>query len=120
MTAQLRFGQFISEKRIQLSMTKQELARLIGISTAYLSQLESGVRSNPTVEVLDRMINMLHLNKAETHKLYDLYAAANDTISPDIIEYLKNNDIVSKAIRTAHENEAEEKEWLDFIDRLLK
>lgn len=93
---------------------------MIGISTAYLSQLESGVRSNPTVEVLNRMINMLHLNKAETHKLYDLYAAANDTISPDIIEYLKNNDIVSKAIRAAYENEAEEKDWLDFIDRLLK
>ena len=35
MTDKLRFGQFISEKRIQHSMTKQELARQIGISTAY-------------------------------------------------------------------------------------
>lgn len=120
MTDKLKFGQFISEKRIQLSMTKQELARLTGISTAYLSQLESGVRSNPTVEVLDRMINMLHLNKTETHKLYDLYAAVNDTISPDVMKYLKNNDIISKAIRTAQENNAEEKDWLDFIDWLQK
>lgn len=68
MTDKLRFGQFISEKRIQHSMTKQELARQIGISTAYLSQLESGARSNPTIEVLDRMINKLHLDEAETHK----------------------------------------------------
>ena len=74
MTDKLRFGQFISEKRIQHSMTKQELARQIGISTAYLSQLESGARSNPTIEVLDRMINKLHLDEAETHKIYDLYA----------------------------------------------
>lgn len=118
MTDKLRFGQFISEKRIQHSMTKQELARQIGISTAYLSQLESGARSNPTIEVLDRMINKLHLDEAETHKIYDLYAASNDTISPDIITYLKSNNIVTKAIRKAQENSATEKDWLDFIDQL--
>ena len=116
MTDKLRFGQFISEKRIQHSMTKQELARQIGISTAYLSQLESGARSNPTIEVLDRM----HLDEAETHKIYDLYAASNDTISPDIITYLKSNNIVTKAIRKAQENSATEKDWLDFIDQLQK
>ena len=108
MTDKLRFGQFISEKRIQHSMTKQELARQIGISTAYLSQLESG------------MINKLHLDEAETHKIYDLYAASNDTISPDIITYLKSNNIVTKAIRKAQENSATEKDWLDFIDQLQK
>ena len=118
MTDKLRFGQFISEKRIQHSMTKQELARQI--STAYLSQLESGARSNPTIEVLDRMINKLHLDEAETHKIYDLYAASNDTISPDIITYLKSNNIVTKAIRKAQENSATEKDWLDFIDQLQK
>ena len=116
MTDKLRFGQFISEKRIQHSMTKQELARQIGISTAYLSQLESGARSNPTIEVLDRMINKLHLDEAETHKIYDLYAASNDTIST----YLKSNNIVTKAIRKAQENSATEKDWLDFIDQLQK
>ena len=120
MTDKLRFGQFISEKRIQHSMTKQELARQIGISTAYLSQLESGARSNPTIEVLDRMINKLHLDEAETHKIYDLYPASNDTISPDIITYLKSNNIVTKAIRKAQENSATEKDWLDFIDQLQK
>ena len=120
MTDKLRFGQFISEKRIQHSMTKQERARQIGISTAYLSQLESGARSNPTIEVLDRMINKLHLDEAETHKIYDLYAASNDTISPDIITYLKSNNIVTKAIRKAQENSATEKDWLDFIDQLQK
>ena len=120
MTDKLRFGQFISEKRIQHSMTKQELARQIGISTAYLSQLESGARSNPTIEVLDRMINKLHLDEAETHKIDDLYAASNDTISPDIITYLKSNNIVTKAIRKAQENSATEKDWLDFIDQLQK
>ena len=120
MTDKLRFGQFISEKRIQHSMTKQELARQIGISTAYLSQLESGARSNPTIEVLDRMINKFHLDEAETHKIYDLYAASNDTISPDIITYLKSNNIVTKAIRKAQENSATEKDWLDFIDQLQK
>ena len=57
MTANTLFGQFISEKRIQNSMTKQDLARQIGISTAYLSQIESGVRADK--EAVNVLTNML-------------------------------------------------------------
>ena len=57
MTANTLFGQFISEKRIQNSMTKQDLARQIGTSTAYLSQIESGVQADK--EAVNVLTNML-------------------------------------------------------------
>ena len=47
MTNDLTFGQFISEQRQKHSMESQELAKALGISGAYLSQLERGVRTNP-------------------------------------------------------------------------
>lgn len=47
MTNDLTFGQFISEQRQKHSMESQELAKALGISGAYLSQLERGVGRIP-------------------------------------------------------------------------
>lgn len=120
MTDSFKFGQFISEKRTQLSMNKQELAKEIGISTAYLSQIESGIRSNPKETIINKLIISLHLTLEETQMLYDLYAAANNTISIDISRYIMKHGIVSKAIRTAEHNGAKESDWIEFIEKLSK
>ena len=120
MTDKLRFGQFISEKRTRLSMTKRELAGRIGISTAYLSQIEGGIRSNPKREIIENLIASLHLNEEDTYRLYDLYAKVTDLVAIDIAKFIKQNDIVSKAIRTAIKTGASEAAWLEFIDRLNK
>ena len=120
MTDNLKFGQFISEKRIERSMNKKELSGEIGISIAYLSQIESGTRSNPSVEILNRIVEKLALSTADTYKLYDLYAAANNTISPDVSEYIKKNEIILKVIRTARESNADEQDWIMVIDQLKK
>lgn len=45
MNNNLKFGQFISEKRLKLSM-ESELANALGISNAYLSQLEKGCHTH--------------------------------------------------------------------------
>lgn len=120
MTDKLRFGRFISEKRIRLSMTKQELARLIGISTAYLSQIESGRRSNPKEEIVAKLISYLCLTAEETYQLYDLYAAANSTVAIDVITYIRQNAIISRAIRIARKCGAKENDWLELIEKLNK
>lgn len=81
MTNDLTFGQFISEQRQKHSMESQELAKALGISGAYLSQLERGVRTNPSTELLDKIAMVLCLNKIETETLYDLYAKVSRQIS---------------------------------------
>ena len=63
------FGQFISEQRHKLSMESQELAKALGISNAYLSQLEKGIRTHPSAELLDKTAKILCLNKAIKLKL---------------------------------------------------
>ena len=65
-------------------MESQELAKALGISGAYLSQLDRGVRTNPSTELLDKIAMVLCLNKIETETLYDLYAKVSRQISPDI------------------------------------
>ena len=56
-------------------MESQELAKALGISGAYLSQLERGVRTNPSTELLDKIAMVLCLNKIETETLYDKFCA---------------------------------------------
>jgi len=55
MINELNFSQFISEKRIKWSIESQELAKALGISNAYLSQLEKGIRTYPSSELLDKI-----------------------------------------------------------------
>ena len=46
-------------------MESQELAKALGISNAYLSQLEKGIRTHPSAELLDKIAKILCLNKAK-------------------------------------------------------
>ncbi len=115
-----KFGQFISEKRQKLSMESQELAKALGISNAYLSQLEKGIRTHPSAELLDKMAKILYLNKAEKETMYDLYAEASGQVSPDIAEYVAENKIVRQAIRAARDANAADEDWKQFIEQLKK
>ena len=120
MTNDLTFGQFISEQRQKHSMESQELAKALGISGAYLSQLERGTRTNPSLELLDKIIMVLCLNKIETEKLYDLYAKVSGQISPDLSVYVSSSEIVRQALRTARDADATDEDWKQFIERLNK
>ena len=44
-------------------MESQELAQALGISNAYLSQLEKGIRIYPGAKLLDKIAKILCLNK---------------------------------------------------------
>ncbi len=84
-------------------MKSQELAEKLGISVGYLSQLEHGRQTNPSPELLDNLASVLHLSKQETETLYDLYAKANGTLSPDAAAYAASRPIVVQALRSAQD-----------------
>ena len=55
-------GATIREKRHEAGKTLTDVARLTGISQSYLSQIERGEVTNPTIEVLYRIIAALGQN----------------------------------------------------------
>lgn len=76
------FGQIIRERRRQLDLTQQEVARQIKTSTPYVGHLESGKR-HPSDKVLSRVAEALGLDQRE------LFFLAN----PRAVELLKpSND----------------------------
>lgn len=58
------FGQVIRDRRRQLDLTQQEIARRIKTSTPYVGHLESGKR-NPSDKVLSRLAEVLGLDRRE-------------------------------------------------------
>lgn len=114
------FGQFISDKRMLRSVTCQQLAKRIGISTGYLSQLERGIRLNPDPRLLLKIAQALDLSFEESITLFDLYAEASGQLPPDITEYLTGNSVVQQVIRQARATNATEEDWEHFIEQLKK
>ncbi len=101
-------------------MESQELAKALGISGAYLSQLERGVRTNPSAELLDKIAKVLCLSKTETETLYDLYAKVSGQVSPDLAAYVSSSEMVRRALRAARDANATEEDWKQFIEQLKK
>jgi DNA-binding XRE family transcriptional regulator len=58
------FGQVIRERRRQLDMTQQEVARRIKTSTPYVGHLEAGKR-HPSDRILSRLAEVLGLDRRE-------------------------------------------------------
>jgi len=55
-------GAQIKRLRKLRGLTQVELADKLGITQAYLAQLESGVRANPTLDLLQRIAKALKVD----------------------------------------------------------
>ncbi|MCE7030428.1 helix-turn-helix domain-containing protein [Jiella avicenniae] len=53
------FGERVRELRRERGVTQQDMARALGVSSAYLSALEHGRRGRPTWAMLQRIIGYL-------------------------------------------------------------
>ncbi|MBP7186273.1 MAG: helix-turn-helix transcriptional regulator [Ruminococcus sp.] len=111
-------GQFISEQKRKMDLQSQELAEILGITVAYLSQIEHGKRKCPDLRLIQKMAEVFGLTAEETYVFYDLYAEASGRMSPDIAEYLRSHKIAVEAIRAANDADATDDEWENFIKML--
>ncbi|MHB8383015.1 MAG: helix-turn-helix domain-containing protein [Candidatus Binataceae bacterium] len=63
-TKERNFGQVIRERRRQLDLTQEEVARRIKTSTPYVGHLESGKR-HPSDKIVTRLAEVLGLDRRE-------------------------------------------------------
>lgn len=95
----MNFGDYISEKRKEKNFTIRELANKLNISFTYLSDVEKGRAKAFKQETLKKIIEVLQLNKDESDTLNDLAGESQDTVAPDIADYLKNHPEAVVAFR---------------------
>jgi len=59
---EIKIGEIIKAKREEKGYSLSEFAKLIEISPGYLSQIENGIRTNPKLEIILRIIHELDID----------------------------------------------------------
>ena len=67
------FGTFLEQHRKDQDLTMRRFADMIGVTAPYLSDIEKGRRAAPDAK-LENIADVLHLNREEREKMYDLAA----------------------------------------------
>ena len=119
----MTFGESLKQERLDKEITLRGFAKLVDISPVYLCDLEKGRKAAPSMEVMQKMVSKLALNKEESERFYDLAAleqTAKNPIPKDLNAFLKDNRVIVSALRTAKDLDATDEEWQDFIDKLRK
>jgi len=113
------FGKYIEEKRKAKGMTLRGLAAELDIAPAYMSDIEKGHRYPPDMEKLEALVRILALSKNDSDYMYDLAAREKEnTVSPDLPEYIMSTEKARVALRIARDNGATEADWQKIIDML--
>lgn len=114
------FGEYVREKRLAAGVNLRKLAELLDIAPAYMSDIENGNRYPPEKEKIYKIAEALHLTQEETNTLFDLSAGnKKNLVSPDIADYIMEQDKSRVALRIARDKGAGEKDWEKII-RILE
>lgn len=85
----MNFGEYISKKRKENNFSIRQLAEKLNISFTYLSDVEKGRSKAFKQEILKKIIEVLELSQEEADMLNDLAGESQNTVAPDVAEYLK-------------------------------
>jgi transcriptional regulator with XRE-family HTH domain len=113
-----KFGELVREYRGR--KTLRELGDLIGITSAYLSDIEKGNRL-PSKDKLDKLIEVFDLKDEKKDQFYDLAAKESPNkykVSGDIAEYIMKNEYLRNFIRVAKEKQLDNIYWKNKIKEL--
>ena len=114
-----KFGEFIAEKRKSRGLTLRGLAAELGIVPAYMSYIEKGHRYPPDKDKLYELSRILCLSEDETNTMFDLAAGEKEnTVSPDLPEYIMGNEQVRVALRMARDSDKSSEIWQKVIEML--
>ncbi len=114
------FGEFLAAKREERDLTLREMARQLGVSAPFLSDVEKNRSAPLTKERLDKVAEILQLDTDEKTAMFDLVGRQRNTVAPDLPEYIMSREYVAAALRTARDLNAGEAEWRKFVEDLKK
>lgn len=117
----MNFCEYLKSCRKKQNLTLLKAAQMMGISSSYLSSLEGGTRPAPAFEMLNKMADVLNLNKKERYRLYDLAAESKQppALADDLNAYIYQNIKIRDILRYAMECDISDDE-LETIFSFIK
>ena len=113
---QVRFGDYIRNIRLNdpRELTQSDVAKVLGISVSFLSEIENRHRSPLNPERIEKFARFFNLTEEDKLYMYDLASHENDEIPHDIEELLKYEKVGEMALLALREFKAgnlEEEDW---------
>jgi len=112
------FGAYVKARREALGRSVRGLAAELGMTPAYLSDIEKGNRSAPAEEFLEKMVEKLNITEASIDCFYDLAGKSRKDNFPDLTPYIGEKQIARVALRKARDLNIPDSKWQEFIDSL--
>ena len=116
---QLEFGRLMETKRKEAGITLRGMATLMNLSPTFWSDIEKGRRNPPDIDKLEKLAQVLRFSSADKDIMFDLAGKAENTISPDLPDYIMSKDYIRTALRKARQV-GEREDWERFIRDLDK
>ena len=113
----LSFGRFVRQRREELGLTVRGFAQDLGITAAYLSDIEKGNRYAPKA-FLEKLRVGLRIPAEDMRDFEDLASATRGFQYEDINPYLGKQPLARVALRKARDLNISPEEWQAFIDRM--
>ena len=118
MNYNIEFGKYLKTIREKNGYSLRELARMSDITPYYISYLENGKKTNPSVEIMAKLFKVLNMSKLEIERFLDLYAKVNNCVSYDIVDFVMENDDIREYIRSKRDEPDSSPGWDDFIKKI--
>lgn len=109
-----KLGEKIRELREKKGLGLREMAKIIDVSAAYLSKVETGKELSLPTE--DKIIKIAEILKVPSDSLLRLA----EKIDPELQKYMHEIQKVPEFLRTAKEKKLSDKEFEKLIDQIRK
>ena len=113
------FGEYITGLRKSRQETSRATAEQLGISPGYYNDIEKSRRVPPDNGLIDKIVFLYHLSEKEQSHINELAGQARQGVSPDLPDYIMQNEVVRVALRLAKDT-ASSDDWHQFIKNLEK
>ena len=115
-----RFGTYMRKKRQDdpRELTQGDVAKVVGVSIAYISELEAGRKRALDTNAIAKFCEYLNLDAEEKARLYDLAAKEKNEVPGDIEDvfmYEPIGEIARFALRESNAGNITEEDWKQFI-----
>lgn len=93
------FGKMIKKLRERCNLSIRGACGEIGISPAYLSDLENDRRYPPVGEVLKKILSAYRVDENTEYEVMELIGLGRKELAPDMAEFLRKNQFARLVVR---------------------
>ena len=118
MQKQMRFGDFIRQKRLEREKLQADIAKALDISISFVSEMERRQRLPFEPVKLEKFAEYLNLTAEEKAQMYDVASREHNEVPADIADTFIYEDVGNMArfaLREFQAGNLEEEDWKQLI-----